>query len=259
MPSPFPGMDPFIEARAWKGFHTSLLAVSRDLLVAQLRPRYVVQFEEYVFLAREDEEREQWIEPDLAVVEVLSGAPLPARSAATATLVPYMHTVALPRQQRQRYLTIRDTELRNVVTVLELLSPTNKTPGDGWGEYLVKRSNVFNTPANLVEIDLLRGGKRPPTREPLESGDYYAFVFRRPRLPQVEVYAWTLQERLPVIPVPLTGDDPDATLDLQAAFTTTYDRAGYDYALNYRAPVEPPLGPAVAEWVRTVLSEKELI
>ncbi len=259
MPSPFPGMDPFIESRAWKGFHSRFLGNLSDQLVAQLRPRYVVQFEEYVFLARDENQPDRWMEPDLAVIEELSDSSLPARSAATATLAPFMHTVALPRQRRQKYLTIRDTELRNVVTVLELLSPANKTPGDGWGEYLVKRSNVFNTPANLVEIDLLRGGKRPLTREPLEPGDYYVFVFRHPRLPHVEVYAWTLRERLPVIPVPLAGDDPDAVLDLQAAFSTTYDRAGYDYALNYRRAVEPPLDEATAEWVRSLLSEKKLI
>ena len=67
---------------------------------------------------------------------------------------------------------------------------------------------------------------------------------------QVDVYGWTLRNRLPVIPVPLADDDPDVPLDLQAAFTTTYDRVGYDYALDYRSPVKPPLDAAAAEWVR---------
>jgi hypothetical protein len=101
----------------------------------------------------------------------------------------------------------------------------------------------------------LRGGERLPTREPLESADFFAFVCRKERLPQAEVYAWTLRQPLPAVPVPLAGDDPDVPLDLQAAFTTTYDRAGYDYALDYRRPVEPPLDPATADWVRSVLPQ----
>ena len=134
--------------------------------------------------------------------------------------------------------------------MIEVLSPWNKTPGDGQTEYLVKRANVLRTPAHLVELDLLRGGQRLPTREPLKPADYYAFVCRKERLPQVDVYAWTLQQPLPPIPIPLAGSDPDVILDLQAAFTTTYDRAGYDYSLNYSRAVEPPLAPAVADWRR---------
>lgn len=104
-----------------------------------------------------------------------------------------------------------------------------------------------------MEIDLLRGGLRLPTREPLEPADFHTFVNRNGRLPQVEVYSCTLRDPLPTIPIPLAGDDPDVPLDLQAAFTTTYDRAGYDYALDYARPPEPPLEPAAAEWVQTVL------
>ena len=140
------------------------------------------------------------------------------------------------------------------MTIVELLSPTNKTPGDGLSEYLVKRSNIFNSDANLVEIDLLRGGQRLPTRQPLEPADFYTFVFHRLALPRVDVYEWTLREPLPVIPVPLAEGDNDAALDLQAAFTTTYDRAGYHYALNYRRAVVPPLDDSVAAWVGSVVN-----
>ena len=158
-------------------------------------------------------------------------------------------------EQRQRFLAIRDREFRKVVTVIELLSPTNKTPGEDRTEYLVKRSDIFHTMANLVEIDLLRGGQRLPTCEPLVPADYYAFVCRTKRLPKVDVYAWTLRDRLPVIPVPLAGGESDVPLDLQEAFTKTYDRSGYDYALDYRRDVEPPLDASVADWVRTRLGQ----
>ena len=174
-------------------------------------------------------------------------------SAAAATLAPAIHTMPLPRQHRQKFLSIRNTQSRKIVTVIELLSPSNKTPGDGWSEYLVNAAIFSYTLAHLVEIDLLRCGQRLPTREPLAPADFYAFVCRRQRLPQAEVYGWTLRDRLPVIPIPLAGDDPDVPLDLQAAFTTTYDRAGYDYAFDYHSPVEPPLEASLSEWVRSVV------
>lgn len=212
MPSPFPGMDPFIEGQRWQDFHARFINDLADLLLPAVRPRYVVDVEQYVYLAHGDEER-------------------------------------------QRFLTIRDREFRKVVTVIELLSPTNKTPGDGFTEYLVKRTNIFHTMANLVEIDLLRRGQRLPTREPLAPADYYAFVCRTERLPKVEVYAWTLRDRLPAIPVPLASGEPDVSLDLQEAFTKTYDRSGYDYALDYRRAVEPPLDASTSDWVRTMLGK----
>jgi hypothetical protein len=255
MPSPFPGMDPFIEGQLWQDFHTTFLTVIREILMPQVRPRYVVEVEQYVYLARENEDPDRLMEPDLALVEgrpePLAGPRSPAGGA--SAVAPAIHTVPVPTRYRQAFLTIRNRQSHNVVTVIELLSPWNKTAGEGRSEYLVKRSNLFYTLAHLVEIDLLRSGQRLPTREPLAPADFYAFVCRKERQPQVDVYAWTLRDRLPPVPVPLAGDDPDVHLDLQAAFTTTYDRAGYDYALDYRRPVEPPLEASMADWVRSIL------
>jgi len=250
-------MDPFIEGQRWRDFHTRFIPILSDLLTPQVRPRYVVEVEQYVYLARESEDPDRLIAPDLAVVE---SSPEPVTgvrvSGGTASAIrPVVHTVPVPRRYRQTFLSIRNREWQDVVTVIELLSPWNKSAGEGRNEYLVKRTNVFVTPAHLVELDLLRGGERLPTREPLEPADFYAFVCRKERLPRVEVYGWTLRQAMPAIPIPLGGDDPDASLDLQAAFTTTYDRAGYDYSLDYRRPVEPPLEPAAAEWVRSVLGQ----
>jgi hypothetical protein len=248
-------MDPFVEGQRWQDFHTRLITVIGEMLTPQVRPRYVVEVEEYVYLAREGEDPDRLMEPDLAVVEGRPGTAAAPRTAAAvvSALAPVMHTVPLSRRHRQIHLTIRTREWQNVVTVVELLSPVNKTAGEGRNEYLVKRANIFYTMAHLVELDLLRGGQRLPTREPLSPGDFYAFVCRAERLPQVEVYAWTLRDRLPVVPVPLADGDPDVSLDLQAAFTTTYDRAGYDYALDYSQAVRPSLEASTAEWVRSVV------
>jgi hypothetical protein len=256
MPSPFPGMDPFLESQRWRDFHTRFITILGEMLTPRVRPRYVVEVEEYVYLARKDEDPDRFIEPDLSIVDTGRDWVLAEQSSGGVALAvqPVVHTVPVPTRFRQAYLTIRNRDSQNVVTVIELLSPWNKTAGEGRTEYLVKRNNVFHAPAHLVELDLLRGGQRLATREPLAPADYYVFVCRKERLPQVEVFGWTLQQPLPPIPIPLAGDDPDVVLDLQAAFTTTYDRAGYDYALDYRRPVEPRLEPAVADWARSLLT-----
>ncbi len=255
MPSPFPGMDPFIEGQRWQDFHTTFIAVLKELLVPAVRPRYSVDVEQDVYLVSENELPAGTIEPDLAFVEASAKASRAFDgSAASATaLAPAIYTLSIPQGRRQKYLTIRDREDRKVVTVIELLSPTNKSPSDGYMEYQGKRENILDTRTNLVELDLLRGGKRLPTRERLPSADYYAFICRPPSYPKVEVHAWTLWHALPVVPVPLAAGEAEVSLDLEDAFTKTYDRSGYDYALDYRRPAEPPLEGSVAEWAANLL------
>ena len=110
----------------------------------------------------------------------------------------------MPERKRQAFLTIRERETMTVVTVLEVLSLDNKRSGsDGRREYLRKREAVLESDVHLVELDLLRAGTRLPTVEPLPPGACYAYVSRADRRPQVEVYAWTLRQSLPTIPVPL--------------------------------------------------------
>ncbi len=259
MPSPFPGMDPFIEGQRWRDFHTRFITVVGELLMDRVRPRYVVEVEEYVYLATESDRVEKLLEPDVSIVDRgvgdFAGGEETAGSA--VAVEPMVFTLPLPERIRQPYLTIRSRQSLDVVTVIELLSPWNKTAGSGQQEYLNKRQNVFSTPAHLVEIDLLRGGQRLPTVEPLQPADYYAFVCRTERLPKVDVYAWTLRHPLPPIPVPLAEEDPDVTLELQTALDTTYDRAGYDYSLNYDRDIIPPVGQAEEAWIRAALHSEE--
>jgi hypothetical protein len=145
--------------------------------------------------------------------------------------------------------------MEEVVTVIEVLFPGNKRVGsDGQREYLRKRGDVLLSATHLVELDLLRGGERLPTIEPLPPGDYYAFVCRRQRRFQAEVYAWLLPQPLPPIPVPLAEADADIVLDLQAICTTVYDCAGYDYSLNYRQTIAPPLSDAEQAWAQQLLT-----
>ena len=246
MSSPFDGMDPFIESQKWRGFHHSLISEIRNWLTPQVRPRYVVDVEEDVYLATENGEPIKVIIPDVTIapsegwMETVSGSV--STEPAVLTL-PMMEPIELA------YLAIRRTDNEETVAVIEVLSPTNKSARDGRTQYLSKRNSLLRSSSHLIEIDLFRGGERLPTIEVLPEADYYAFVSRAERRPKAEVYAWRLESPMPCIPIPLSAGDPDAGLNLQSVFNITYERAGYDYAIRYDRPIEPPLSERHLEFV----------
>lgn len=256
MPSPFPGMDPFIENQKWEDFHLKFIAAMSDSLVPRVRPKYEVSAGERVYVEHHPDES-RVVRPDITVLEGdWDGSSSEAGTAAAVALAPAVLTLPTTELEREAFLTIRRREKMDVVTVIEVLSPGNKRPGtDGREQYFSKRDVILKSPTHLVELDILRAGRRLPTMEPLPRGDYYAFIRRGKRRYKVEVYAWSLRRPLPQIPIPLAGDDPDVLLDLQAIFNTVYDRAGYDYSLDYRRPVVPPLREADADWAKQLLGK----
>jgi hypothetical protein len=136
-----------------------------------------------------------------------------------------------------------------VVTVIELFSPANKV-GDGRGVYMEKRQQLLHQPVNIVEFDLIRAGRRLELNRPLPTGHYYAFVSRADRRPTCDVYAWTVRQPLPHIPIPLQAPDGDVLLDLEQAFRSAYKRGRYDRMIKYTGSPSPPqFYPADAEWV----------
>ncbi len=84
----------------------------------------------------------------------------------------------------------------------------------------------------------------------LPPGDYYAYVTRRDRRPNVNVYAWSIRRRLPAIRIPLAAPDPDIQSDLAAVFQTAYDRARYTRTLNYSKALSVPLKEEDRPWAR---------
>jgi hypothetical protein len=156
--------------------------------------------------------------------------------------------------EREIYLEIVDRRERRVVTVLELLSPANKTPGPDYNAYVGKRRSVLASQSHLVEIDLRRGGTRPTLPE-LPSCDYYALVSRYELRPgKVDLWPIRLRELLPVIPIPLAAPDPDIQLDLQALLHRVYDAADYGKYVYTQAP-QPPLAPDDAAWAQALVPQ----
>jgi hypothetical protein len=252
-------MDPFLEFQEWEDFHSRFNTAISDALSPRLAPRYVVRVERRVYVESPGDSDSLFRRPDVSVLwtgETAGGTAVAAEPA--AFLEPFECELPMPEERQETYLLVRLRETMEVVTVLETLSPANKRPGgDGHREYLQKREEVLQSPSHLVEIDLLRGGARLPMRRPLPPADYYAIVSRRQRRRRAAGYGWTIRDRLPTIPVPLKPGDPDVPLDLQAVFTSVYDRARYDLSLDYGLGLQPPLGDDDSAWVRRLLGSRK--
>jgi hypothetical protein len=248
-------MDPFLESQEWEDFHTRFNTVIGERLAPSLEPRYGARVERRVYaehLGGDAIPRRA----DVAVLWAGTGDVRAPAGRGTELIAPVDCLLPMPEERREAYLVVRDRETMEVVTVVATLSPANKRPGgDGRREYLDKREAVLQSQAHLIELDLLRGGSRLPMADPLPPGDYYAIVSRRNRRPRAEVYAWTVRGPLPSIPFPLKAGDQDVALDLQAVFTTVYDRARYHLSLDYRAQLVPAPEPALARWVAERLAD----
>ncbi len=258
MPSPFPGMDPLIESMpdCWMEFHSAFVNCIRNVLVPRVRPHYEVRAEKQVYITGDEDAELFRIRPDVHIAEAGHGWRDYARPG-KASLEAQPRTILLSEAPEQLFLRIVDRSDRRVVTVIELLSPSNKGSGDDRRQYLQKRINIGRTHTNLVEVDLLRAGQRLATTEPLPEAEFAAYITRAGRFPDADVYVWTLRDRLPTIPIPLRGADPDVGIDLQDLFDQVYEQVGYDYALKYDQPIQPPLSDADAAWAADILAHRQ--
>ena len=253
MPSPFPGMNPWLEQDAlWHDFHQSLLSGLRDAIAEEISPNYYVALEEHVYIHEPPGPVARFLgRPDLAIVATRETD----FSGPTAVMeAPVYTAIAEPMDVvRESFIEIRDTENDYLVTVLELLSPSNKQAGYDRDAYVAKRRNYLFGNVNFIEIDLLRGGPRMPIEE-LSPCDYYVLVKRARERTRAGVWPIRLRETLPSIPVPLRDPDPDARLDLQSVLHTVYDRAGYRHRI-YRGTPKPKLAADDAQWAEAILKE----
>lgn len=257
MPSPFPGMDPYLEDPAlWPDVHHELISVARELLLAQLRPKYFVQIDERLYLANDNDEARALIVPDLRVREVAPAA-APGPNGRSAAIAPGIELAwGWEFEVRESYIQVFDRESQRVVTVVEVLSPANKVKGSSAKRsYDDKKRDVLGARTNLVEIDLLREGIPLASRSDFPQHEYMAQVWRwgRDDQPRRTVWPMGIRERLKVIAVPVRPEDPDAALDLQQMLDIAYDRAGYELRIKHQENPVLPLPTATAEWARAVI------
>jgi hypothetical protein len=166
--------------------------------------------------------------------------------------------VELPHDERHEsfvQICVGKGEDRRLVTMIEVLSPTNKRPGEhGRDLYLRKQREILASKVHLVEIDLLRSGEHttavPKELAFEEAGpfDYHVCVHHWDNLEDYFVYPIRLEEPLPEIQVPLLPGDAPVTIDLQAVFNRCYDVGVYGREIDYGEPPVPPLSPEQAQW-----------
>ena len=248
MPSPFPGMDPYLEGAEWTSVHTELSSEISRQLAPKLSPRYIVRATRR-FVAEEPEDvaiTPSDLYPDVSVLDSQRHRTIAERAVAIAP-EPLQLATFIPARIPQVRLEIRDVAKRQLITAIEVLSPSNKR-GKGYEEYLAKRRTILFSTTHLIEIDLLRKGQRVPMLKPLPPALYFVFVGRAERRPIVDVWPIQLPMRLPEIPVPLLPGDPDVALDLQLALHTIYDALRYDLTIDYTRPPDVPLEGEAAAW-----------
>jgi hypothetical protein len=252
-------MDPYLERRnVWPDVHSALIVATRDALAPQVAPAYYVAIEERTYIVALDS-AEFLGRPDVAIITASTEARSVSEAETATAVASVAQTVVLPRFEavRERYLEIRDAQTQAVVTAIEILSPSNKAPGEGRDAYEEKRRQVLSTLTNLVEIDLLQGGK-PMEMQPPPQGDYRILVRAGWERPQARLYVCSVRQALPEVPVPLRRGEPEARLPLGKLLADIYARAHYKLRLDYRQLPEPSLSPLDAAWADALLRTKGL-
>jgi hypothetical protein len=255
MPSPFPGMDPYLEHPAyWSGFHSTFIVHIRAAITRALPKGYYADVEQHVWLEGDDpDEREPFAIPDGYVAE--RGGTGGTAVASLPVTLPNTE-VRLPKLEKKghKFVKIVDQPGNRVVTVIEVLSPSNKEPGENRDAYLYKRKEYLHSGTNLVEIDLLFDGERVPMGKPRPPrADYYALVSRAHLFPRASVWAFTLRDPLPNLPVPLKPADGEIVLGLRPCLDRAYEDAGYQNRLEYTKPPAVALSTADSKWAAELL------
>lgn len=276
MPSPFPGMDPYLERpRYFPGLHGGLIFAIKEILQPSLPEAYYAESNQYVWL----ETTKRYVEPDANVMRERGQVRPPRRRGAGAGVAVAEAGIRVSRpviigvetiehdEHIERFVEIR--ELRRdggdkLVATIEVVSPANKTPSHpAFEKYREKQREVLAAQAHLIEIDLLLRGTHvtavPRAIARAEAGplDYHVSIHRFDRPNEYLVDPIPLEERLPIIAIPLLPGDPEVPLDLQAAFDRAYDAGPYRKRIRYGEDrIRPPLRPEQAEWARSILEPK---
>jgi hypothetical protein len=226
MPSPFPGMDPYLEDEAlWPVFHHQLVMCLYQILLPGLVDRYRARV-----------------------------------CQRTYTTEQALFTSVVREEHHEDYIEIRQRSDGRLVTLLDVVSPANKVTSMGRAAYLEKRREGRNANANLVELDLILQGQ--PTleysRDGLPDWDYAVTVTRSTQPERYEIYTATLQKRLPRFRLPLSPDDRDTVLDLHTAFTRCYDQGDFASRIDYQRDPTVPLAEEDRHWLESVLRQQKL-
>jgi predicted transcriptional regulator len=226
MPSPFPGMDPYLEEESlWPTFQHQLVLSLYQILLPGLVDRYRARIAQRQYVTEQA-----------------------------------LFTSIIREEHQEDYIEIRQRNDGRLVTLIDVVSPANKITAAGRSAYLEKRKESRNVSANLVELDLVLQGE--PTldysRDGLPDWDYAVTVTRSTQPERYEIYTATLQKRLPRFRLPLAADDRDTVLDLHTVFSRCYDQGGFAARIDYQKDPVTALNAEDRQWLQELLRQAKL-
>jgi hypothetical protein len=255
----FPGMDPYLEdPQVWPDVHASFIVYLREYLLPLLRPRYMIAIESRVFVEGPDIDHpiipDAWVRP--------ARTETPQDAVAMLEADPAVEVQVSPLEVEETYITIRDRQSgQRIVTVIEVVSPTNKYAGSGRVSYIAQQTEVRRSTAHLIEIDLLRTGPHVvavPEWAAHRHGPYDYLICVNPAeglRDRFRLYPRGLRKRLSRLRLPLAAPDPDIVLDVQAVLMRTYEAGGYIERLSYAVPCVPPLSLEDQSWADALIHQ----
>jgi hypothetical protein len=254
MLNPFPGMNPYLEhPELWHQVHNRLIVGLADAIADQVAPHYFVSIEQRIYQSFADPQslvgiadvgikRDPWVTDQS---NALAGS-------VNVLTKPQRVQITMPWEVRERYLEIREVATKELITVLEVLSPSNKRTGEGRSIYESKRINILATKTNLVEVDLLRSG-RPMAVQGAHKSQYRILVSRASDRPEADLFTFNLQEKIPDFPLPLQGEHPEPIVSLQTILNDTYRRGRLDLLIDYSKDPVPELEASDRLWMKELL------
>jgi hypothetical protein len=265
MPSPFPGMDPYLEDReVFPNLHTTLITYLQELLQPKLPDPYYASVSRRTWIEISD----RAVEPDVNVLRRRGPMNETAEVggvavAAAPSLRPVIISVA-EEEWWEPYIEIYvgTRPRQRLVASIEVLSPSNKRSGNnGRRLYRRKQLEMLEGQVNLVEIDLLRSGRHTTAvplrrlRKMVPSYDYHVCVRTIDRRQEFAVFPFRLEDLLPKIDVPLLPGDGAVEVDLQSAFNRAYDFGPYRKEIDYvQESPHPPLDEGRTAWARDCIA-----
>ncbi len=244
----FPGMNPYLEhPTIWPEVHYGLIGCLMRMLNRSITPKYRAALEKRVYT--------DTLLVGIPDTTVFENAPRASTSTRPTAVLPSPERVQLPTviEVREPYLEIREISTNQVITVVEILSPANKRPGEGRQKYLTKRQQVLSSPTHLVEIDLLRSGQSMPF-EGGRTAAYQIVISRSQERPSAERYPFDLPDAIPCFLFPLGAGDQEPVIDLAQLLEQACEDAAIDLSINYSQPPMPALAKDEQRWLETLRS-----
>lgn len=255
----FPGMDPWLEGpEHWPDVHNRLVVAMGDALSALVGARYFVGVERRSYRWTEGELELIGL-PDVQVVGPVSSAPPAPGAGGAAAGGSEVRVLELdmpaPLRVREAHLRILDVERRKVVTVIEVLSPSNKLHQAGRRQYLEKRQQILQSLTSLIEIDLMRAGRLLPLYRRAPASDYRVLIRRGARPGKRTLFEFSYKSPIPALPIPLGRGEPEPLLDLNRVLHDQVDRARFYSVIDYGKPPAPSLRPEDEPWAAGIIAE----